>query len=574
MVRRHAIPDADVTITHHLPPQEDDSTRDFSMSFAIPAQADASNLLDQSYEDFFSGPGLVTLSTPVLPRHLANAIQSVRKPTRTIQTPPVLSDLNFARTLTTDPTTELEPPDYRTELQEAHIPHHTLPSLLPRKRPPTGPARSTVNTTSIVNPGPPRPAGTTSKSNPDLKIYNSLTSNSALSTTPILTTQASGTRPSIQSLPTHDTQISHQPPKTAAQKNEVLAHPRGNTGVDSNRTTSRSRGGDDQHCETATCTQSRDRGGAARRPNSTLSNNDFGRVNGRTRSSSTCANSRGNVTSRVPHTGDKHSDPDSLDECREEVTQSLVKRVLPSSATAQSGLDLELSGAEASDTSPPLGPPRTGGEVSREEEEADRLTVSHLSPSKTVRGCPEINKEHSGPMARVPLAISPMRPSKKRASSAGQASDNEPDGAMPDELEKQRLITQSNREGDEGKGTRRIVGEKKSVASCKRNGESSVSLAVTRRLKAKAVRESPRVRKLRDKLAGRVSGKGGAGRRAGAPKVSRGGGTISDARGFSGKAGASTTASVAMVQGKGADVDETTGRRMPYSGDNVSFVVS
>ena len=260
-----------------------------------------------------------------------------------------------------------------------------------------------------------------------------------------------------------------------------------------------------------------------------------------------------------------------------------------------------------SDSSPSLAPPRTAGDHAEinvpqeavkeeEDEEDDRLTVSRLSPSKTVRGCRDglersgWNEENSAPTPRVPLAISPMRPSKKRASSAGQESDNEPDGASPDELEKQLLITQSNREGEvrgggEGKevqGTRCVPKGKKSLALLQPSREKNKgpSLTLTRRLKAKAVRESPRVRKLRDKLMGRVSGGGGAGRRpviGGAPKVLRKGRNVLDASCFPGNVGASATPSVAMLEGKGPDLgplDETTGPTMPYSGDNVSFAFS
>lgn len=217
------------------------------------------------------------------------------------------------------------------------------------------------------------------------------------------------------------------------------------------------------------------------------------------------------------------------------------------------------------------------------EEEEHR--VSQLSPGKTVgrwRDHTERADESSAPTPGTTIAISPMRPSKKRASSAGQESDNEPDGAWRDEWEKRCSVAQSNRErevrgGGEGKevqGTRQ-----KTVAllqpSRKKSGEASLTL--TRRLKAKAVRESPRVRKLRDKLAGRVVV--AAGRKSvaigGATDISRGGHALSDARGFPGNAGASTTPSVAMVEGKGSDrasVDETTGPSMPYGGDNVSFV--
>ena len=144
-----------------------------------------------------------------------------------------------------------------------------------------------------------------------------------------------------------------------------------------------------------------------------------------------------------------------------------------------------------------------------------------------------------------------MRPSKKRASSAGQESDNEPDSAWPDEWEKQCLVVQSNREGEvrgigEGKdvqGTRQKAPLASLQPSRKKNREA---LSLTKRLKAKAIRESPRVRKLRDKLAGRVVAGGGGGRRKPSIGISR----------------------------AGASLDETTGPWMPYSGDNVSFAVS
>ncbi|KAF9654415.1 hypothetical protein BDM02DRAFT_158937 [Thelephora ganbajun] len=178
-----------------------------------------------------------------------------------------------------------------------------------------------------------------------------------------------------------------------------------------------------------------------------------------------------------------------------------------------------------------------------------------------------------------------MRPSVKRALSAGRASDIEPGSALPDEWEKQHLITESNREGEvrgggEGKEVQqaRRVGEgKKAPAllqpSHKKNGVASSSLTLTRRLKAKAVRESPHVRKLRDKLAGRAIA-GGTGRRPGieaALEVSRRGHAVLDACGFPENAGAPTTTSVAMFEEKGTDrasLGETIGCTMPYSGDN------
>jgi hypothetical protein len=235
-----------------------------------------------------------------------------------------------------------------------------------------------------------------------------------------------------------------------------------------------------------------------------------------------------------------------------------------------------------SDCSPSLDPPRTAqdqvvAKMPREEVEGgedDQLTVSQLSPGKTVGGWRDQAGDSSAPTPGTPIAVSPMRPSKKRASSAGQESDNEPDGAWPDEWEKQCLAVQSNREcevrgnaGGEGKqfqGTRRVVGGEKALQPWRKKArEASSSLALTRRLKTKAVRASPRARKPRDKLTGRVVA--GSRKPVIAPEVSR----------FPGNTGASTTPSVAMLQGKGCDrvpLDETTGPSMPYSGDNVSFV--
>jgi hypothetical protein len=220
MVGRYATPEADLTITHHLPPPEDESAQDVSVSFVIPPQADASNLLDQNYDDFFSGPGFASLSTPALTRHLANTTQSVRKVAGTIQMPAVLS----GQTLTKNSTTELDPPNYRTELQdERHIPAHSLPSLSPSTKP----------SGSTVDPGPPRPD----------------------QTTPSVSTESSRTQPGIQSMSASDpslhstkplnAQITRQFPTSATQTK--TAQPRGKISVKPKQTASKSRSGD---CET------------------------------------------------------------------------------------------------------------------------------------------------------------------------------------------------------------------------------------------------------------------------------------------------------------------------------------
>lgn len=253
----------------------------------------------------------------------------------------------------------------------------------------------------------------------------------------------------------------------------------------------------------------------------------------------------------------------------------------------RSRLNLELGGADTDmgGSPPSLDPPRTAQDHVEAIEECRADAQLTVAPSKNV-GRWDWNDENSAPGRGAHIAVSPMRPSKKRASSAGQESDNEPDGAWPDELEKQGLVAQSNREGEvrggfEGKeiqGTRGVTwGEKALVAPLKKPREASSSLALTRRLKAKAVRESPRVRKLRDKLGGRVGSGRKRGVLGGTTVVSRGGRSTSDACGFRGNVGASTTPNVAMVQGKGSDrapLDETAGGCMPYSGDNVSFVFS
>jgi hypothetical protein len=233
-----------------------------------------------------------------------------------------------------------------------------------------------------------------------------------------------------------------------------------------------------------------------------------------------------------------------------------------------------------------------------ERQDGDPLTVPQLSPSKTVSGCPENSgssewndngiRQSPTPTSGTPIAVSPMRPSRKRVSSAGRESDIEPGSAWPDEWEERYLITESNREGEvrgrEGKSVpqarRTADGEKASVQpSDKKTGVASRSLTLTRRLKAKAVRQSPRARKLRDKLGGRVgtgdTGKGRTGIGI-APKIPRGGHAVSNAFRFSENTGTSTTASVVRPEGKGSNRsaadDVTTGPTMPYIGDNVSFL--
>ena len=263
-----------------------------------------------------------------------------------------------------------------------------------------------------------------------------------------------------------------------------------------------------------------------------------------------------------------------------------------------------------SSSSPSLGPPRTteedhvGSKITQaiaeeERQDDDRLTVLQLSPSKTGSECrynsasSEWNENAIQPSPAEPtpgtsIAISPMRPSRKREASAGQESDTEPGSAWPDEWEKRSLIIESDREGEvrgcgEGKEgqqqSRRVAHWEKPRASLrpsrKENRVASGSLTLTRRLKAKAVRESPRVRKLKDKLAGRVVAGGGAGSRrgiGGVPKVSHGRHDMLDVCGIPENVGASTSASVG---GKGSDrvlSGEITGPTMPYGGDNVSFV--
>jgi len=251
MVGRHATPEADVTITRHLPPPDDDFTQDVSMSFDIPLQVDASNLLDQDCDDFFSGPGFVTLSTPVLPRHLMNNGRSVRKATGTIQTPAVASGPILGRAFTTFPTTELEVSDDRTELQETHTPSPPVNPFIPPGPPATA---SVVGTTSITDPGSSRPSDVSSGSIPDTKLHGGPKSNTAPSVTSIIITKECGTYPDIQStstlVPSHrptnakSTQISRQPPISAPQrKDKGPARPLGNGGVKSDQAGSKPRGG-------------------------------------------------------------------------------------------------------------------------------------------------------------------------------------------------------------------------------------------------------------------------------------------------------------------------------------------
>ena len=241
-----------------------------------------------------------------------------------------------------------------------------------------------------------------------------------------------------------------------------------------------------------------------------------------------------------------------------------------------------------------MGAKITQGIREEEHKDDDRLTVFQLSPSKTVRegsynsegsDCSESGiKPSPEPTPRTSIAVSPMRPSRKREASAGHESDTEPGGAWPGEWEKGCLIIESDREGEvrgggAGKEDQQLGrvehGEKPWALlqpSRRENRVASGSLTLTRRLKAKAIRESPRVRKLRDKLAGRVVAGGGAGRRrtgiGGAPEVSRGRHTTLDPE----NVGVLTTTSVAMHEGKGSDPGETTGPSMPYGGDNVSFL--
>lgn len=268
MVGRYATPEADITITHHLPPPEDDSTQDVSMSFVIPPQADASNLLDQDSDDFFSGPGLVTLSTPVLPRHLTNTRHSVRKVAGSIpKTPAVVPSTILGQNLPpVHSSTELEPSVDKPELQETHIPPHPSPPLSP---PPTEPFTSTdppttasvVGTTSITGPGLSRPSDTLSESGRDAKICDGLKPLTAPSMASVLTAKATGTQPGIQSTSTsapsrhstnaQNTQIPRKPPIPAPpKKNKGPAQSRVTAIPKSKQATSKHRGGNVLYRET------------------------------------------------------------------------------------------------------------------------------------------------------------------------------------------------------------------------------------------------------------------------------------------------------------------------------------
>jgi len=255
MVGRYATPEVDITITRHLPPPDDDSTQDVSMSFDIPLQADASNLLDQNCDDFFSGPGFVTLSTPVLPRHLMNTRRSVRKATGTIRTPGTASGPILGRAPPTLLTTELEASDDRTELHETHTGPNPSPSTNPFIPPGPPTTTSVVGTTSITDPGSSRPGSTSSRSDPGTNLYSGPNSNTAPSMASIITTKEYGTQPGIQSTSTlvashhrtnaKNTQISRQPAIPAPQKrDEGPAQPRRNVGVKLDHAVSKPRGGD------------------------------------------------------------------------------------------------------------------------------------------------------------------------------------------------------------------------------------------------------------------------------------------------------------------------------------------
>ena len=168
--------------------------------------------------------------------------------------------------------------------------------------------------------------------------------------------------------------------------------------------------------------------------------------------------------------------------------------------------------------------------------------------------------------------------------SAEHESDTEPGGAGPGEWEKRCSITESNLEGKEDQQARRAAnGEKPWVSSLqplrKKNRVASSSLTLTGRLKAKAVRESPRVRKVGGRVVVVVAARGGGGRRRpgikAAPEDSRGRHAMLDACSFPESAGASTKTGVEMDEGKGSDralSGETTGPGMPYNGENVSFL--
>lgn len=253
MVGRYATPEAETTITHHLPPLEDDSTQDVSLSFVIPPQADASNLLDQNYDDFLAGQGFVTLSTPVPPRHLLlNARESARKATRIpmAASRPILGQR-------TRSTADLEPPNERPDPVEAHTPPHSSRTLLQPTNsftstdpPTTAPA---VGAASTIGPGSPRPGEASPESNPDEGIYNGLKPNTALSAGCIVTTIQSmpTSAASRHSVNTQNAQISRPPPIPAPPKRDKEpGQTRGSADVKSIQARSKLRSGDVPVCKT------------------------------------------------------------------------------------------------------------------------------------------------------------------------------------------------------------------------------------------------------------------------------------------------------------------------------------
>ena len=215
-----------------------------------------------------------------------------------------------------------------------------------------------------------------------------------------------------------------------------------------------------------------------------------------------------------------------------------------------------------------------GARITREL--AENQGDCQLSPGNTARECryqaETVDWNDGGirpspaPRTRTSIAVSPMRPPRKRAASAERESDSEPGGAWTGEWEKRCLITESNREGEvrgggEGKEVEETqgaaTGEKSQrmlLPSREEKGVASGSLALTRRLRAKAV-----VRKLERRVV--------AGRR-GAPEISRG----KDACGFPENPGASTTATVERKGCDRASTGETIGPGMPYNGDDVRFL--
>jgi hypothetical protein len=154
-------------------------------------------------------------------------------------------------------------------------------------------------------------------------------------------------------------------------------------------------------------------------------------------------------------------------------------------------LRLESGGTDLSGFSSSLDPPpiedHVGTKIPQEtvEEERkddDRLTVSHYHRVKPSRDAVNDDgiRQSSAPSPGASIAVSPMRPSRKRASSAGQESDTEPGGALPDEWE----ITETNREGEvrggvEGRRcSRHDVWQTARSRQRKRNGVASGSLTL------------------------------------------------------------------------------------------------